>query len=170
VGVEQPADDRPFARVLRDVLDEGQPTGVLVGLTQPERPGGDADGLQEAGTLSVCDGGREGGGGQGREPVLAEDVGEFAAGDVEKHGRNSELGGTGAVGLLVDGNGHDDSLANRGASGDSDSQRRLTRPLAERSCCPRPEVPPPSGMAPLTALGICAHQERSGGHSVSDIA
>ena len=44
----------------------------------------------------------EGGGGQGREPVLAEDVGEFAAGDVEKRCRNSELGGgTGAVGLLV---------------------------------------------------------------------
>ncbi|GHB52242.1 hypothetical protein GCM10010377_49210 [Streptomyces viridiviolaceus] len=38
---------------------------------------------------------------QGLEPVVAEDVGEFAAGDVEKHCWNSELGGgTGAVGLV----------------------------------------------------------------------
>ncbi|GAB2791350.1 hypothetical protein GCM10027091_24400 [Streptomyces daliensis] len=109
VGVEQPGDDGPFARVPRDVrdvrdvsgirevldvndvLDEGQQAVVLVGLTQPQRPGGDADGPQKAGALGLRDGGREGGGGQGREPVLAEDAGESAAGDVEKHCRDSEL-------------------------------------------------------------------------------
>ena len=92
------------------VLDEGQPPGVLVGRTQQERPGGDADVPQEAGALGGRDGrreggrdgGREGGRGQGREPLLAEETGEFAAGDVEKHGRNSELvGGAGHVGLSV---------------------------------------------------------------------
>ena len=69
VGVEQPADDGPFARALRgvlevldvnDVLDEGQAIGALDGLTQPERPGGNADGLQEAAALGVRGGGRKG--------------------------------------------------------------------------------------------------------------
>ncbi|GAA4377247.1 hypothetical protein GCM10023088_36900 [Actinomadura verrucosospora] len=98
MGVEEPANDGPFARFLEvlgidNLMDEGQPTGFLVGFTQPERPGGYADGLQETGALSSRGGWRESGGGQGREPFLAEEGDVFAAGDVEKHCRNSELGG-----------------------------------------------------------------------------
>lgn len=57
--------DRPTARQVvvldvNDVLDEGQAIGALDGLTQPERPGGNADGLQEAAALGVRGGGRKG--------------------------------------------------------------------------------------------------------------
>ena len=98
MGVEQPADDGPFARVLEvlgvdDLMDEGQPTGFLVGFTQPERPGWYADGLQETGALSARGRGREGGGGQGREPFLAEEGDVFAAGVVTGGDAGGVVGG-----------------------------------------------------------------------------